>query len=152
MSKIKNKKEYVLTWLNKNNIKDIMRIEKDNDNEWNRQDFLDFHDDTKNVIIVMQDMMGVVGFIALSLTKDQVEIVKLGLHKSAKTNIYRDKLINHIKKISFKSRDKLYIKFIIKEKDDDLRNYLISIGFLAIKLLKNYFKDQDGYVFRCCNT
>lgn len=116
-------------------------------NPWGKKDFLETLK-TQNIIpLVYIEKEEIIGYLIHEIHKDCFRLLNLAIHPNYQRKKIGTFMISELKKKLTLSRCKIILE--VAETNMDATLFFRSQGFLAKKLLRNYFEEtrEDAYLF-----
>ena len=143
--------EATMRWMRQNDLADIIQIEEQCfPFPWDQEDFNICLRKKDNVGVVLTLNNKIIGYMIFQFTKKSYSVLSIAVDPSYQKKGYGKKMIEYLKtKIrSSNSGPKDQIKIIVSDQNLQCHNFLKSIGFVALKVIKEYFgPDHDAYDF-----
>jgi [ribosomal protein S18]-alanine N-acetyltransferase len=114
---------------------------------WNHEDFSVSLRKDDHVGVVLEVDKKIVGYLIYQSTKTVCNIIGLAIHPDNRKKGGGKFLLDYLKK-KYNKKKVFKIKISVSDTMLDAHNFLKSMGFVAVRVLKNHFgPSHDGYEF-----
>lgn len=138
-----------IRWMTSKDVTQLVNI-CDNDLDWKMPDFKTYVKKKDNVILVATLGAAPVAFAAFEKNEDNVFISALVVDKTLRRRNVGTQLIQRIK-FGFLKNGRTDCEMVVNEKNTGMHLFLQENDFKAVKVIRYFFDDDSGYLFRFSN-
>jgi ribosomal protein S18 acetylase RimI-like enzyme len=127
----------------------VLSIERDNlsGHLWSEHDFMKVLQKQHRIGFVVERGNLIVAYAIIRYTKRNMELLNISVDKDYRRIGIATAIIKKLKERLLKDR-RLYINIHVDETNLPMQLFLRSMGFIATKVIHNYYTDRDAYFMR----
>lgn len=131
----------ITQFMKKLDLPEVMEIEKGSISPWTEEQFLKMTRRRNCICLIVLDKSNVVGCIIYDLLNNKIEVIKL-IATSENVTKYLIELL--FSKLNGHRRQLIHFK--VHERELSVQSMLRSMGFSALRVIRNHFGEDDAYL------
>ena len=117
---------------------------------WTEQDFMLTLKQSHIAGVVMEDDLGIDGYMVYEISNDTFKILNLAVFPPMRRQGVGDELVSYLMRRTFPGNRSKTIELNIRETNLGAQLFFKSLGFRAVEVLRDYWEDigEDAYLMR----